>query len=161
MDGPMSAAMSALVYDDAWLREILSRVRRIAVVGASADFMRPSHWIMAFLQERGYNVVPVNPKLAGSRVLDETVYARLADVPPPVDLVDVFRASAAAGECVNDAIPLRDSHGVRTIWMQTGVRNDGAAARAQAAGFAVVMNRCLKTEIGRLLGRRSVGVESS
>ncbi|MFZ1415359.1 MAG: CoA-binding protein [Defluviicoccus sp.] len=157
----MSAAPPALAYDDAWLREILSRVRRIAVVGASANFMRPSHWIMAFLQERGYGVVPVNPRLAGGRLLNETVHARLADVPPPVDLVDVFRASAAAGECVDDAISLRDSHGIRTIWMQTGVRNDPAAARAQAAGLAVVMNRCLKTEIGRLLGSRTVGAGRS
>ena len=161
MDGEVSAALSALVYEDAWLREILSRVRRIAVVGASDDFMRPSHWIMAFLQERGYGVVPVNPKLAGRRLLNESVYARLADVPPPVDLVNVFRASAFAGACVDEAIPLRDKHGIRTIWMQTGVRNDAAAARAQAAGFAVVMNRCLKTEMGRLLGSRPVGVEIS
>jgi O-acetylhomoserine (thiol)-lyase len=157
----MSAAPSALVYDDAWLRAVLAGVRRIAVVGASDDFMRPSHWIMAFLQERGYDVAPVNPKLAGSRLLNETVYARLAELPPPVDLVNVFRASAFAGACVDEAIPLRDSHGIRTIWMQTGVRNDAAAARAQAAGLAVVMNRCLKTEIGRLLGSRPVGVESS
>ena len=148
----MSAAPSALVYDDTWLRGILAGVRRIAIVGASADFMRPSHWIMAFLQERGYSVVPVNPKLAGTRLLNEVVYARLADVPPPIDLVDIFRASAAAGACADDAIALRGSHGIGTIWMQTGVRNDAAAARAQRAGLSVVMNRCLKTEVLRLLG---------
>ena len=156
----MSAALSALVYDDSWLREILSRVRRIAVVGASADVMRPSHWIMEFLQERGYGVVPVNPKLAGTRLLGETVHARLADVPPPVDLVNVFRASAFAGACVDEAIALRHSHSIATVWLQPGARDDAAAARAQAAGLSVVMNRCLKTDLARLVGSRPVGVES-
>lgn len=161
MDRSLTTASTALVYDDGWLRGLLVRVRRIAIVGASADVMRPSHWIMAFLQDRGYSVVPVNPKLAGTRLLEETVHARLADVPPPVDLVNVFRASAFSGACVDEAIPLRGSHGIRTIWMQTGVRNDAAAARAEAAGLAVVMNRCLKTEIGRLLGSCPVGTKRS
>lgn len=155
----MTPVPPTLVYDDEWLRGILMRTRRIAVVGASTNVMRPAHWIMAFLQERGYSVVPVNPKLAGSRLLNETVYARLGDVPPPVDLIDVFRASPAAGVCADEAIALKDSHGIRTIWMQTGVRNDAAAQRAEAAGLAVVMSRCLKTEVGRLLGNRPVGVE--
>jgi predicted CoA-binding protein len=137
-------------YDDAYLRCILADTRTIAMVGASAQWNRPSYFAMKYLKEKGYRVVPVNPGKAGESILGEHVYATLADVPAPIDMVDVFRSSEAAGGVADETIALAAEKGIRTLWMQLGVRNDAAAARAEAAGLRVVMNRCPKIEYGRL-----------
>jgi uncharacterized protein len=133
-------------YPDAYLRDILSRTRTIAILGASPRPHRPSHGVMAYLQRRGYRAIPVNPNAAGATINGERCYASLAEVPEPVDMVDVFRRSEAAADAVDQAI----AAGARYVWMQLGVRDDRAAARAEAAGLAVVMNRCPAIEIPRL-----------
>jgi uncharacterized protein len=133
-------------YADAFLRRILGDARTIAVVGASPRPERPSHRVMAYLQRRGYRTIPVNPDAAGAVINGERCYARLDDIKEPVDLVDVFRRSAAAGAVVDDAIAI----GAKAVWMQLGVRDDAAAARAEGHGLAVVMNRCPAIEIPRL-----------
>lgn len=142
-----------LTYPDATIRDILASVRTIAMVGASPKWNRPSFFVMKYLQAKGYRVVPVNPGVAGQEILGETVYADLKSIPFPIDMVDVFRASEAAGPIVDDAIAI----GAKVVWMQLGVRNDAAAAKAQAAGLKVVMNRCPKIEFGRLHGELSWG----
>ena len=141
-----------LVYSDDFMRRVLADARRIAVVGASSKPMRASNRVMAYLQSRGYRTVPVNPYEVGREIHGEKVYARLADVPAPVDLVDVFRNSGAAGGVVDDVLAVKDRLGIRAIWMQLGVRDDAAAKRAEAAGIAVVMDRCPKIEYPRLFG---------
>lgn len=133
-------------YDDAYIREILRDTKVIAMVGASSNWNRPSYFAMKYLQRKGFRVIPVNPREAGNKILGETVYAALADIPEPIDMVDVFRNSEAAGPVADDAIAV----GAKTLWMQLGVRNDEAATRAEAAGLKVVMNRCPKIEFGRL-----------
>jgi len=133
-------------YADAYLRDILTNVRTIAVVGASPRRERPSHRVMAYLQRHGYRAIPVNPNAIGSAIHGETVYARLNDVADPIDMVDVFRRTEMAGEVVDQAIQA----GAKVIWMQLGVRDDAAAARAEAHGVKVVMNRCPAIEIPRL-----------
>ena len=122
------------------------------MVGASAGTNRPSYFAMKYLLGKDYKVIPVNPALAGKQILGQEVFATLADLPPPIDVVDIFRNSAAALEVVRDAIRLKDRLGIKVIWMQLGVRNDQAATEAEAAGLAVVMNRCPKIEYGRLSG---------
>ena len=133
-------------YSDAYLRGILTDARTIAVVGASPRPHRPSHGVMRFLQRHGYRAIPVNPNAAGADILGEKVYARLADVPEPVDLVDIFRRSELAGPAVDEAIAI----GAKAVWMQLDVRDDAAAARAEAKGIKVVMDRCPAIEIPRL-----------
>jgi uncharacterized protein len=133
-------------YPDAFLRDILTSVRTIAVVGASPRRERPSHRVMAYLQRRGYRTIPVNPHAVGGTINGETVYARLAEVPEPIDMVDVFRRPEAAGAVVDEAI----AAGAKVVWMQLGVRDDAAATRAEARGLKVVMNRCPAIEIPRL-----------
>jgi uncharacterized protein len=130
---------------DAELREILTSVRSIAVVGWSPKADRPSHGVAAFLKQRGYRVIPVNPGQAGQDALGEVVRATLAEV-GPVDMVDIFRRSEEAGTVVDQAIAL----GAKVIWMQLGVVDEAAAARARAAGLRVVMDRCPAIEIPRL-----------
>ncbi|MCF4129787.1 CoA-binding protein [Methylobacterium sp. SyP6R] len=137
-------------YDDEALRKILQAVRSIALVGASANPARPSWIVTKYLLERGYQVIPVNPGLAGTELLGRPVVARLADLAQPVDMVEIFRNSEAAGPLVDEALALDPLP--RVIWMQLGVRNDEAAARAEARGVTVVMNRCPKIEYGRLSG---------
>ncbi len=136
-------------YPDEWIADILRSVHRIALVGASPKPERPSHKVMAFLLSRGYEVFPVNPGQAGKEILGRRVHATLADIPESVDMVDIFRNSEAAGGVVDEALQLDPLPQV--IWMQLGVRNDEAARRAEAAGLKVVMNRCPKIEISRLL----------
>ena len=141
-------------YSDAYLRDVLSGVRTIAVIGASPRPHRPSHGVMRYLQRHGYRAIPVNPFAVGATILGEPCYASLADIPVddvgPVDMVDIFRRSEAAGAAVDEAIALGASFGVRAIWMQLSVVDPAAAARAEAAGIKVVMNRCPAIEIPRL-----------
>jgi O-acetylhomoserine (thiol)-lyase len=144
-------ALDPIPYPDAKLRRILSTVRTIAMVGASSNWNRPSYFVMKYLQGKGYRVVPVNPGTAGKEQLGERIYASLRDIPDKIDMVDVFRASDAVGPIVDDAIAI----GAQVVWMQLGVRNDEAAAKAEAAGIEVVMNRCPKIEFGRLGGELS------
>jgi O-acetylhomoserine (thiol)-lyase len=140
------AEPAPLAYPDAKLSDILRRSRTIAVVGASADPTRPSTTVMRYLQGKGYRTIPVNPGLAGQTLLGETVYGSLREIPGPVDLVDIFRAPAQVGPIVADAIAI----GAKVVWMQLGIRNDVAAAAAEAAGIEVVMDRCTKIEVSRL-----------
>jgi len=140
------AAMNHESYPDDYLRDILGSVRTIAVVGASPRRERPSHRVMAYLQQRGYRTIPVNPNAANGTINGERVYASLAEVAEPIDMVDVFRRSEAAGGVVDEAIAI----GAKIVWMQLGVRDDAAAARAEARGLKVVMNRCPAIEIPRL-----------
>ena len=133
-------------YHDDHLRGILSGARTIAVVGASPRPYRPSYGVMRFLQQHRYRVIPVNPFAAGSDILGERVRASLAEIDDPVDMVDIFRRSDAAGAAVDEAIAI----GAKAVWMQLGVRDDAAAARAEAAGLKVVMDRCPAIEIPRL-----------
>ena len=137
-------------YSDATIRTILSDVKVIAMVGASANAVRPSYFVLKYLLDRGYRVHPVNPGLAGQEILGCRVYASLADIPEPVDMVDIFRNAEAAAAIVEEAIALPARP--KVIWMQLGVRNDAAAARAEDAGMTVVMNRCPKIEHSRLSG---------
>jgi predicted CoA-binding protein len=140
-------------YTDAYLKSVLDNAKTIAMVGASPNWNRPSYFVMKYLQTKGYKVYPVNPRAAGEVILDEPVYASLADLPETVDLVDIFRASEAAGAISDEAV----AHGAKSVWMQLTVRNDAAAARAEAAGLNVVMNRCPKIEYARLCGELSWG----
>lgn len=137
-------------YSDAFIRSILKTTKSIALVGASANPARTSFIVLKYLLARGYDVHPINPGLAGQQVLGRTVFARLADLPAAVDMIDIFRNSEAAGAVVDEALALPWSP--KTIWMQLSVRNDAAAARAEARGVQVVMNRCPKIEWGRLSG---------
>ncbi len=136
------------VYDDSYIRGILNTVKTIAMVGASAKDNRPSYFAFKYLLERGYNMIPINPGLAGKELLGRKIYAKLSDVPEPIDMVDIFRAATYAVPIVQEALAL--SPKPRVIWMQLTVRNDEAAALAEANGLKVVMNRCPKIEYGRL-----------
>jgi predicted CoA-binding protein len=133
------------------IRAILRRVRTFAVVGASAKPERPSHGVMRFLIDHGYVVHPINPGIAGQTIHAQSVYANLAALPPPVDVIDVFRAPGAVPGVVQEAIAVREKLGATVIWMQLGVINEEAAGIARAAGFTVVMDRCPKIEISRLM----------
>ena len=135
-------------YSDEYLRSVLDRARIIAMVGASPHWNRPSYFAMKYLQGKGFRVIPVNPRAVGETILGETVYGDLKDISERIDMVDVFRNSEAAGPLADDAIAI----GAKVLWMQIGVRNDAAAARAEAAGLQVVMNRCPKIEYSRLHG---------
>ena len=137
-------------YPTAYIRDILNTVKTVALVGASANNVRPSHFVMKYLMDKGYRVIPVNPGAVGGTILDQRVYGSLLDIPEPVDMIDIFRNSAAASEVTREA--LRMSTLPKVIWMQLGVRNDEAAALAEAAGIKVVMNRCPKMEYGKLSG---------
>jgi predicted CoA-binding protein len=137
-------------YDDAYISGILNSVRTVAIVGASANDVRPSFFVAKYLLDKGYEVYPVNPGQAGKEILGRMVYSSLADVPVAIDMVDIFRASEAVLPIVEQALALRPLP--KVIWMQLAIRNDEAAARAEAAGIKVVMNRCPKIEYARLSG---------
>jgi predicted CoA-binding protein len=140
--------MNHETYDDAYIRGILNTVKTIAMVGVSANVSRPSYFAFKYLMERRYRMIPVNPGLAGQDLLGQKVYAKLADIPDPVDMVDIFRASQYAVGVVKEVLAMKPRPQV--VWMQLGVRNDEAAALAEAEGLKVVMNRCPKIEYGRL-----------
>jgi uncharacterized protein len=135
-------------YTDTYIRGILNTVKSIAMVGASEKENRPSYFAFKYLLERGYKMIPINPGHAGHDLLGRRIYARLADVPEPIDMVDIFRASQYALPIVQEALALNPQPQV--IWMQLGVRNDEAARLAEANGMKVAMNRCPKIEYGRL-----------
>lgn len=146
-------------YSDGYIRGILNSVKSIAMVGASERENRPSYFAFKYLLERGYTMIPVNPGQAGETILGRRVYARLADVPEPIDMVDIFRNSRYAPAIVAEVLALKPRPQV--IWMQLGVRSDEAAALAEANGLKVVMNRCPKIEYGRLSSEISwMGVNS-
>jgi predicted CoA-binding protein len=137
-------------YDNAYIGGILNSVRSIAIVGASANDVRPSFFVTKYLIDKGFEVYPVNPGQAGKEILGRMTYARLADIPVPIDMVDIFRGSAAVPPIVDEVLALDPLP--KVIWMQLTVRHDEAAARAEAAGIKVVMDRCPKIEYGRLSG---------
>ena len=147
------------IYPDGYIRGILNTVKTIAMVGISPKDVRPSYFAFKYLLERGYRMIPVNPGQNGGEILGQKVYAKLADVPEPIDLVDIFRASQYALGVVEETLTL--SPRPRVVWMQLGIRNDAAAALAEANGLKVVMNRCPKIEYGRLSSEISwMGVNS-
>ena len=151
--------MSHDAYPDSYIRGILNTVKSIAMVGISPKDNRPSYFAFKYLLERGYHMIPVNPGQAGKDILGQKVYAKLADIPEPVDMVDIFRASPYALGVVEEALALKPLPQV--IWMQLGVRSDEAAAKAEAAGLKVIMNRCPKIEYGRLSSEISwMGINS-
>ncbi len=135
---------------DAALKDLLQTARVFAVVGASPKPDRPVYGVMERLITKGYTVVPINPGQAGQKILDQKVYATLTDVPAPADIVDIFRASDAALDVVEEAIANKDRLGLKAVWMQIGVVNEEAARRAAAAGLTVIMDRCPKIELARL-----------
>ncbi|HEX2525206.1 MAG TPA: CoA-binding protein [Geminicoccus sp.] len=144
----MSIEGGDLRYDDGMLRMVLKDVKTIAMVGASMNEMRPSYFAMLYLQGKGFRVLPVNPRYAGQTLLGEVVHADLASLPLVPDMVDIFRKSEDVPPIADEAIRI----GAKVLWMQLGVRHDEAAAKAEAAGLKVVMNRCPKIEYGRLFG---------
>lgn len=135
-------------YDDNYIRAILRQTKVIAMVGASANWNRPSYFAMKYLQAKGFRVIPVNPRELGKEILGEKVYGSLIEVPEAVDMVDCFRAAEAIPEIAREAV----QKGAKVLWMQLGIRSDEGAAIAEAAGLKVVMNRCPKIEYGRLSG---------
>ena len=139
---------STLRYDDRAIERILRKVKTIAAVGLSANDMRPSYFAALYLRNKGYRVIPVNPRYAGEEILGETAVAALDQLEAPPDMVQVFRRSEEAPAVVEDAIRA----GAKVIWMQLGVRHDEAAKRAEDAGLEVIMDRCPKIEYGRLFG---------
>jgi uncharacterized protein len=141
--------MTSAPPTDATMRSVLTEVKSIALIGATDREDRPANHVMAFLLSKGYRVHPVNPLLAGKMLHGQTVYASLDDLPETVDMVDVFRNSAAAGEVADQAV----AHGAKAVWMQLGVVNEEAATRARAAGVTVIMDRCPAIEYPRLIGR--------
>ena len=140
--------MSELYYPDWQIRRMLREVDVIAMVGASTNWNRPSYFAMKYLQEKGYRVIPVNPRAAGETLLGEEVYASLKDIPVAIDMVDIFQRSERVPPIVDEAIEV----GAKVIWMQLTVRHDKAAKRAEDAGLTVIMDRCPKIEFGRLTG---------
>jgi predicted CoA-binding protein len=142
--------MNHETYTNDYIAEILNSVKTVAIVGASANDVRPSYFVAKYMIDKGFTVFPINPGHAGKEILGRMTYAKLADVPDPIDMVDIFRASNAVPPIVDDALRLEPLP--KVIWMQLTVRNDEAAAKAEAAGVKVVMNRCPKIEYGRLSG---------
>ena len=146
-DGSSTEKLQDMVSDEV-LRAILTSNPTIAVVGASPTRDRVSRAIMGYLIQHGYNAIPVNPVYAGQKIFGRTVYASLADVPEPIDIVDIFRRTEFLGEAVDEALALEEKP--KVIWMQLGLRDDAAAARAAAAGLTVIQDRCIKIEHKRL-----------
>ena len=146
----MAAMMPA--YPDELIKSVLRATKTIAMVGASANDMRPSYFAMMYLLAKGYVIHPVNPAMAGKTILSQTVYASLKDVPPPVDMVEIFRTSDAAPDIVKEVLEENERLGIKVVWMQLGVVSEEAAEIARAAGLTVIMDRCPKIEHGRFSG---------
>ena len=147
-------------YDDTYIGAILREVKSIAIVGASANDVRPSFFVAKYLIDKGYEVFPINPGQAGKEILGRPVFAALADLPQPVDMVDIFRASAAVPGVADEILAMETLP--KVVWMQLTVRHDEAAARLEEKGIRVVMNRCPKIEYGRLSGEIAwTGVNSN
>ncbi|MBV1894876.1 MAG: CoA-binding protein [Rhodobacteraceae bacterium] len=142
-------------YSDAVLREILSRTKRIAMVGVSLNPVRPSNFVARYLGLKGFHVIPVNPVAAGETLYGQTVVGALADIDGPVDMIDIFRRSEAVPEIVDEALSLFAD--LDTIWMQIGVEHAQAAAKAESRGVTVIQNRCPKIEYQRLFGELRMG----
>jgi len=142
--------MDHITYDKAYISDILRSVKTIAMVGASTREVRPSYFVMKYLLDKGYQVIPINPGVAGGEILGQKVYASLSDIPMAIDMVDIFRNSSAAGLITDEALRLDPLP--KVIWMQLSVRNEEAADRAKAKGVKVVMDRCPKIEYGKLSG---------
>ena len=146
-------------YPDDYIRGILSSVKVIAMVGASPVDVRPSYFAFKYLAQRGYDMIPVNPGHVGKSLLGRPFVASLKDIDRPIDMIDIFRSSAHIMPVVDEALTLAPPP--KVIWMQLGARDDAAAAKAEAAGIKVVMNRCPKIEYGRLSSEISwMGVNS-
>ncbi|HCP80122.1 MAG TPA: CoA-binding protein [Octadecabacter sp.] len=143
------------MYSDQMLKDVLKRAKVVAIVGVSANQIRPSYFVARYLKLKGYRIVPVNPGLAGQELFGETVYAKLADIPFDVDFVDIFRRSDAVPSIVDEALARWPK--LQTIWMQLGVEHGEAAAVAQARGVTVIENRCPKIEYQRLFGELRMG----
>ena len=139
-------------YPDALIKSILRSVKTIAMVGASANDIRPSYFAMMYLLNKGYKVSPVNPGAVGKEILGQMVYASLKDVPAPIDMVDIFRESTYAPEIARETVAEKDRLGVKVLWMQLGVISPEAEKIGRDAGLTVVMNRCPKIEHGRFSG---------
>ena len=137
-------------YSDELIRSILTSVKTIALVGASPNVARPSHGVMSFLLRKGYHVIPVNPGQAGKEILGQTVFASLADISEPIDMIDVFRAADQLPALVDEVLALPEKP--KVIWGQLSVRHDEAAAKAEASGITVIMDRCPAIEYPRLIG---------
>jgi predicted CoA-binding protein len=147
-------------YSHAEIRKVLTSVKRIAAVGVSTNPVRPSSYVVRYLKSKGYDIIPVNPVYAGETVLGETVLPSLADIPAsrdPVDMVEVFRRSDQAGAVVDEALEVLGDRGLKAIWMQIGVIDWDAAARAEARGVTVIMNHCPKIEYQRLFSELRIG----
>lgn len=146
----MSGESNHDFYEDEEIAEVLGKVKTVAIVGASANPVRPSFFVTKYLLDKGYRVIPVNPGHAGREILGQMTFARLADITEPVDMVDIFRGSEAVPGIVDEILTMNPLPSV--IWMQLTVRHDAAARKAEAAGLKVIMNRCPKIEYGRLSG---------
>ncbi|TMV13005.1 CoA-binding protein [Arenibacterium halophilum] len=142
-------------YSDDLLRTVLKRARRIAVVGVSANPVRPSYFVARYLSLKGFQVIPVNPGHAGETLFGARVVGSLAEIEGKVDMVDIFRRSEAVPPIVDEALELFPE--LQTIWMQIGVEHAEAAAKAEARGVTVIMNRCPKIEYQRLFGELRMG----
>jgi predicted CoA-binding protein len=147
-------------YSQSLLRSILTTTTRIAAVGVSTNPLRPSWFVARYLSSKGYDLIPVNPAYAGETLFGRRVLSALSDIPPaddPVEMVDIFRRSDQAGAVVDEALEVLGHRGLRTIWMQIGVEDAAAAARAEARGVTVIMNRCPKIEHQRLFAELRIG----
>jgi len=146
--------MSEITYDDDLIRKVLAETRTVAMAGASPNWVRPSNFVIKYLNGKGYQVHPINPGHAGKEIWGRMTYASLAEVPAPIDMLDVFRNAEAAGQLIDEAIALKDEKQLKYVWLQLGVNHD-AAKRAEDAGLTVIMDRCPKIEYGRLFGELS------
>ena len=146
------AELSLPQYPDSLIKSILRSVKTIAMVGASGNDIRPSYFAMMYLLNKGYNIIPVNPAMAGKEILGQKVYASVKDVPAPVDMVDIFRERKYAPDIAREVVAEKDRLGVKVLWMQLGVISQEAEKIGKDAGLTVVMNRCPKIEHGRFSG---------